>query len=106
MSKVNVVGSEVGVVTIQDADYISITDIARYKDADRSDYIIQNWLRNRNTIEFLGVWEQLYNPGFKSIEFDGIRKQAGLNRLNRIAIQQMHLLSDDTGVRGLLKGGA
>ena len=46
---------------------------------ERTDYIIQNWLRNRNTIEFLGIWEQLNNPDFKPIEFDGFRKQAGLN---------------------------
>ena len=60
-------------------DYISLTDIARYKDSERTDYIIQNWLRNRNTIEFLGIWEQLNNPDFNPIEFDGIRRQAGLN---------------------------
>jgi hypothetical protein len=46
---------------------------------ERTDYIIQNWLRNRNTVEFLGIWEQLNNPDFNPIEFDGIRKQAGLN---------------------------
>jgi len=60
-------------------DYISLTDIARYRDAERTDYIIQNWLRNRNTIEFLGIWEQLNNPDFKPIEFEGFKKQAGLN---------------------------
>ena len=63
----------------KDEDYICLTDIARFKDSERTDYIIQNWLRNRNTIEFLGVWERLNNPGFNPIEFDGIRKQAGLN---------------------------
>jgi len=62
-----------------DEDFISLTDIARHRDSKRGDYIIQNWLRNRNTIEFLGIWEQLNNPGFNSIEFDGIRNQAGLN---------------------------
>ncbi len=60
-------------------DYISLSDIARHRDAERSDYIIQNWMRNRNSIEFLGIWERLNNPDFNSIEFDGIRKQAGLN---------------------------
>ncbi len=58
---------------------MSLTDIARYKDNKRTGYIIQNWLRNRNTIEFPGIWEQLNNPEFNPIEFDGIRKQAGLN---------------------------
>ncbi len=60
-------------------DYISLTDIARYKDSTNTDDIIKNWLRNRNTIELLGFWEQMYNPDFKPIEFDGFRKQAGLN---------------------------
>ena len=60
-------------------DYISLTDIARYKDAENTDVIIQNWLRNRNTIELLGFWESIYNPNFKPLEFEGFRKQAGLN---------------------------
>ncbi|MBT6339826.1 MAG: KilA-N domain-containing protein [Desulfobacula sp.] len=63
----------------RDEDFISLTDIARHRDTERGDYIIQNWMRNRNSIEFLGIWEQLNNPDFNSIEFDGIRKQAGLN---------------------------
>ena len=79
MVKINVQGSEITVFTQKDEEYISITDIARYKDSKRTDYIIQNWLRNRNTIEFLGIWEHLNNPDFKPIEFDGFRKQAGLN---------------------------
>jgi len=79
MAKINVLKKEVSVIDQNNEDYISITDIARYKDPERSDYLIQNWLRNRNTIEFLGIWEQLNNPDFNSIEFDGIRKSAGLN---------------------------
>ncbi len=59
-------------------DYISLTDIARYK-SDETKMVIQNWMRNRNTIEFLGVWETLNNPNFKGIEFDAFRKEAGLN---------------------------
>jgi hypothetical protein len=70
---------EIIVYSKNDADYISLTDMARYKDANRTDYIIQNWMRNRTTVEFLGIWEQLNNPNFKPIEFDGFRKQAGLN---------------------------
>ena len=69
----------VSILNEKKTDYISLTDIARYKDSKRTDYIIQNWMRNRNTIEFLGIWEQLYNPDFNPIEFDGIKKQAGLN---------------------------
>jgi hypothetical protein len=79
MAKINVLSKEITIQTRDAEDYISLTDIARYKDAERTDYIIQNWLRNRNTIEFLGIWEHLNNPGFNPIEFDGIRKQAGLN---------------------------
>ena len=72
-------GTEIEIFQGKQSDYISLTDIARYKDIERTDYIIQNWLRNRNTIELLGFWEQIYNPDFKPIEFDGFRKQAGLN---------------------------
>jgi hypothetical protein len=60
--------------TLNNEDYICITDIARYKDPQRTDYIVQNWLRNRNTIEFLGIWERLNNPDFNPIEFDGFLK--------------------------------
>ena len=60
-------------------DYISLTDMARYRDAERTNYIIQNWLRTRNAIEFCGLWEQVNNPGFKRIEFDAFRNEAGSN---------------------------
>jgi hypothetical protein len=79
MAKIKVKGSEVTVLSRNEEDYICITDIARYKNPDRTDDLIRNWLRNRNTIEFLGIWEQLNNPAFKPVEFDGFRKQAGLN---------------------------
>ena len=79
MAKISVKGREIAIISRKEEDYICLTDMARYKDAERTDYIIQNWLRNRNTIEFLGLWEQLNNPAFNPIEFDGIRKQAGLN---------------------------
>jgi len=79
MAKIEVLSREITIQTQHEEDYISLTDIARYRDSERTDYIIQNWLRNRNTIEFLGIWEHLNNPGFNPIEFDGIRKQAGLN---------------------------
>lgn len=69
----------INLISREKDDFISLTDIARYKDAKRSDYIIQNWLRNRETIEFLGLWEKINNPGFKSIEFDGFKNKAGLN---------------------------
>jgi hypothetical protein len=77
--KITVLSRDVTLYQHHEADFISLTDIARHRDAERGDYIIQNWMRNRNTIEFLGIWEHLYNPEFNSIEFDGIKNQAGLN---------------------------
>jgi hypothetical protein len=76
---INVKGTEIVVISSQENDFISLTDIARYKDALHTDDIIKNWLRNRNTIELLGFWEAINNPSFKPVEFDGFRKQAGLN---------------------------
>jgi len=76
---ISVLNSTVGVRTIDETDYISLTDIARHRNPQHSDDLIRNWLRNRNTIEFLGIWERLNNLDFKPVEFDGFRKQAGLN---------------------------
>lgn len=78
MRKINVKGTEIIIKKQKEADYISLTDIARYKNA-RTDDIIKNWLRNRHTIEFLGVWEHLNNQHFKPVEFDWFRKKAGLH---------------------------
>jgi len=78
MGKIEVLNREISFYTHKDEDYICITDIAKYKDT-RSDDIIKNWLRNRNTIEFLGIWEHLNNPRFNPVEFDGFRKKSGLN---------------------------
>ena len=78
--KINANGTEISVLLQgNENDYICLTDMARFKDKQRTDYIIQNWMRARNTIEYLGVWEQLHNPNFKPIEFDGFRNQSGLN---------------------------
>jgi hypothetical protein len=77
--KIEVQGTEITIYSHIKDEYISVTDIARFKDPKRTDYIIQNWMRNRNTIEFLGIWERLNNPDFKPIEFDGFRNKAGLN---------------------------
>lgn len=78
--KMNIQGVEITVVSKGDEDdYISLTDIARKKDGEYPSYAIQNWLRNKNTLQYLGVWENLYNPDFNSIEFDGIMEDAGTN---------------------------
>ena len=56
-----------------------MTDIAKQKNLNNADDVIKNWLRNRNTIELIGLWETIYNSNFKPVEFDGFRKEAGLN---------------------------
>ena len=76
---IDVKGTAVTVLSQASDDYISLTDIAKHKEPDRSDLVIQNWMRNRNTIEFLGVWERLNNAHFKPLEFEGFRNRAGLN---------------------------
>ena len=78
-STIEVKGTAVTVLSQSSDDYISLTDIAKYKEPDRSDQVIQNWMRNRNTIEFLGVWERLNNAVFKPLEFEGFKNKAGLN---------------------------
>ena len=72
-------GIEIGIYTKDfQNEYISMTDIAKFKSDDPNNSI-RNWMRNKETMEFLGIWEQLHNPDFNPIEFDGFRKQAGLN---------------------------
>ncbi len=77
--KIEVKGTEIAIFKTQMDEYISLTDIARYRDTERSDYILQNWMRNRSTVEFMGLWEQFNNPDFNSIEFDGIKNMSGSN---------------------------
>ena len=60
-------------------DYISLTDIARYKNKEELNVVVANWMRNHNTIEYLGIWEQLNNPEFNPLEFEGYLKEAGSN---------------------------
>jgi hypothetical protein len=76
---IEVQGTAITILSQKEQDFICLTDIARFKSVDRFDDLIRNWLRNRNTVEFLGVWERLNNPSFNPVEFDGIRIQAGLN---------------------------
>jgi hypothetical protein len=78
-SSIEVQGAAITVLSQKEQDLICLTDIARFKNPERSDDLVRNWLRTRDTVEFLGVWERLNNPGFNSVEFDGIRIQAGLN---------------------------
>ena len=78
MSKINVEGSEISIIAIDDKDYISLTDMVR--NIENGLALIEKWLRNKNTIEFLGIWEEMYNHDFNSLEFEGIKNEAGLNR--------------------------
>lgn len=78
MSKIVVDNTSITVLRFKESDFISLTDIAKRK-TDEPSAVIGNWIRNRNTIEYLGIWETLYNPDFKLLEFEGFRKEAGLN---------------------------
>ncbi len=88
MAKINVENTEITIVKVKESDYISLTDIARHKYPEHIDDIIKNWLRNRNTIELLGLWEILYNPNFKPVEFEGFKKQAALKLDCKITDEQ------------------
>ena len=71
----------VGIYTVDfENEFISLTDIAKYKNSEDPRFVIQNWMRNRNTIEYLGIWEQLHNENFNRVQFEAVKKDAGLNR--------------------------
>ena len=76
MKKINVKNTEISVITINNTDYICITDMIKAKDGD---FFVTDWLRNRNTLEFIGTWERIYNPNFNYEEFSSITKKSGLN---------------------------
>ena len=78
MAKITVQNTQITVVRIDERDYISLTDMVR--NIENGLALIEKWLRNKNTIEFLGIWESMYNPNFNSPEFEGIKNAAGLNR--------------------------
>ena len=74
--KIQVLGKEISILFQNDMEYISLTDMLKAKDGD---FFISDWLRNRNTVEFLGIWESVYNPNFNYGEFAIIKSQVGLN---------------------------
>jgi hypothetical protein len=76
---INVQGTAVSIFSQKDSDYISLTDIAKYRNQEEPFSIINNWMRSRNTISFLGLWENLHNPNFKPIEFERFKNEAGYN---------------------------
>ena len=78
MAKIKVQDTEISVISFEEKDYISLTDMVR--NIENGLALIEKWLRNKNTIEFMGIWEEMYNPIFNSPEFEGIKNEAGLNR--------------------------
>src|SRR5574344_1229575 len=102
MAKIIVKDTEVTVVQMNNEDYLCLTDMIKAKDGN---FFITDWLRNRNTLEYIGIWESIYNPDFNYGEFAIIKSHAGLNsfkisvkerliKLNKIAIQQMKILEN------------
>ena len=91
--KINANGTEISILLQgNENDYICLIDMARCKDKECTNDIIQNWMRSPNTIEYFGVWEQLHNPNFKRIEFDGFRKK--LNTRDTASINELVVLSN------------
>ena len=76
MAKIAVFDTEITILKVDDSDYISLTDMLKAKDGD---FFVTDWLRNRNTLEYIGIWEKFNNPNFNYGEFATIRNQAGLN---------------------------
>ena len=96
MGKISVLGTEISYYQQNDSDYICLTDMV--KNIENGLALIEKWLRNKNTIEFLGIWEEMYNPDFNSPEFEGIKNQAGLNRFVLSVKQWM----EKTNSRGII----
>ena len=86
MAKISVKDTEVSVIKVRNEDYISLTDMLKAKEGE---FFFSNWLRNRNTVEFLGIWERLNNPDFNYVEFDIIKSMAGLNNFRLSAKEWM-----------------
>ena len=95
MSKLQVLNYEVETKNFNNEDYISLTDMIKAKDGE---YFISNWLRNRMTVEFLGVWEKIYNPNFNCVEFDIIKSQTGLNSY-RLSVKDWVKKTNAIGLR-------
>ena len=96
-------GMEIAVLSVGTPDdFISLTDIARYKNPGEPNVVVANWLRNRNTIEYLGLWEQLNNPDFKPLEFEGFMSEAGANAFT---LSPMKWVNSTNAIGMLVKSG-
>lgn len=79
-SDINVNDSKISIIRLENKEYISLTDLARYADEDDPRYPIQNWMRNKDVIAYLGLWEKLNNEKFKGVVFDAFKNEAGSNK--------------------------
>ena len=95
MDKIKVQNKDISIFVQNEEDYISLTDMV--KDIENGLSLIEKWLRNKNTIEFLGIWEEIYNPDFNSLEFEGIKNQAGLNRFT-LSVKQWVEKTNSQGI--------
>jgi hypothetical protein len=95
MAKINVQGTDINIMSVNDEDFISLTDMLKAKDGD---FFISDWLRNRNTVEFMGIWEKIHNPGFNYGEFAAIKSQAGLNSY-KISVKEWVEKTKAIGIR-------
>ncbi|MGV6947001.1 KilA-N domain-containing protein [Sphingobacterium kyonggiense] len=95
MLKLTVQDKDISLLQVGDEVFVSLTDIVKNEEGDDH---IRNWMRNRNTLEFLGLWEQINNPGFKGVEFDTFRKEAGLNSFNMTPRKWI----DSTNAKGII----
>lgn len=93
--KIAVIGTEIRILTVDQEDFISLTDMLKAKDGD---FFISDWLRNRNTVEFLGIWERVHNPDFNYGEFAAIKSQAGLNSY-KISVKEWVEKTNAIGIR-------
>jgi hypothetical protein len=94
-SKMNINNTEINILTVDTKDFISLTDMLKAKDGE---FFISDWLRNRNTVEFLGIWEQIHNPDFNYGEFAIIKSQAGLNNY-KISVKEWVAKTNAIGLR-------
>ncbi|MDD2775638.1 MAG: KilA-N domain-containing protein [Gallionella sp.] len=96
---ISVLGTPISILSQREDDYISLTDMLKAKDGD---FFISDWLRNRNTVEFLGIWERVHNPDFNYGEFALIRSQAGLNSY-KISVKEWVAKTNAVGLRATTK---
>lgn len=94
MANITVFDNEITILKIEDEDYISLTDMLKAKDGD---FFISDWLRNRNTIEYLGIWEKIHNPNFNCGEFAIITSQVGLNSY-KLSVKEWNAKTNAIGV--------